>query len=202
MTDKEQIMIDGVDVRNCKGIDLSLPPLVKCKYLKFKTSDGGIAGIWCSDHTNCCFKQLARKTQECEQKDKELKELKRQYKLSCLDCGYKNTKADVERYRKECNFWKHQAELGSETTDRLAKQLEEKEQEREELKEYIQANKPTGICETCTAQALIQNDKYRKALNEIEKVCLKDTYTFADGTQIRYDTLDDILNIIDKVKKE
>ena len=102
----------------------------------------------------------------------------------------------------ECDFWKHQAELGSETTDRLAKQLEEKEQEREELKEYIQANKPTGICETCTAQALIQNDKYRKALNEIEKVCLKDTYTFADGTQIRYDTLDDILNIIDKVKKE
>lgn len=72
---KEQIMIDGVDVRNCKGIDLSLSPLVQCKSLKFKTSDGGIAGIWCSDHTNCCFKQLARKTQECEQKDKELKEL-------------------------------------------------------------------------------------------------------------------------------
>ena len=73
MTDKEQIMIDGVDVSKCEGIDLSLSPLVKCKYLKFKTSDGGIAGIWCSDHTNCCFKQLARKTQECEELKRYLK---------------------------------------------------------------------------------------------------------------------------------
>lgn len=71
----EPIWMDGVDVKNCKGIDLSLSPLVKCKSLKFKTSDGGIAGIWCSDHTNCYFKQLARKTQECEQKDKEINEL-------------------------------------------------------------------------------------------------------------------------------
>lgn len=200
MTDKEQIMIDGVDVRNCKGIDLSLPPLVKCKYLKFKTSDGGIAGIWCSDHTNCCFKQLARKTQECEQKDKELKELKRQYKLSCLDCGYKNTKADVERYRKECNFWKHQAELGSETTDRLAKQLEEKEQECEELKDKLELYKTWYQAKHSDAKNYL--GRCYNALKEIEKVCLEDTYTFADGTQIRYDTLDDILNIIDKVKKE
>lgn len=66
MTDKEQIIIDGVDVKNCKGIDLGLFPLAKCKFLKFKTSDGGIAGIWCSDHTNCYFKQLQRKEQECE----------------------------------------------------------------------------------------------------------------------------------------
>lgn len=66
MADKEQIIIDGVDVKNCKGIDLGLFPLAKCKFLKFKTSDGGIAGIWCSDHTNCYYKQLARKTQECK----------------------------------------------------------------------------------------------------------------------------------------
>lgn len=35
------------------------------------------------------------------------------------------------------NFWKHQAELGRETTDRLSKQLEEKEQECQKLKEEI-----------------------------------------------------------------
>lgn len=68
----EPIWMDGVDVKNCKGIDLSLSPLVKCKSLKFKTSDGGIAGIWCSDHTNCYFKQLARKTQECEELEEKL----------------------------------------------------------------------------------------------------------------------------------
>ena len=72
MTDKEEIIIDGVDVSKCEGIDLSLHPLAKCKFLKFKTSDGGIAGIWCFDHTKCNFKQLARKTQECEELKKEI----------------------------------------------------------------------------------------------------------------------------------
>ena len=44
------------------------------------------------------------------------------------------------------------------------------------------------------------NDRYRKALEEIKKVCIKDTRVFADGTQIRYDSLDKILNIINKAK--
>lgn len=43
-------------------------------------------------------------------------------------------------------------------------------------------------------------NRYLKALEEIEEVCLKDTYTFADGKQLRYDTLDEILSIINKVK--
>ena len=90
MEDKEKIIIDGVDVSKCEGIDLSLHPLAKCKFLKFKTSDGGIAGIWCSDHTKCNFKQLARKTQECE-------ELKR--KLSNQEQLYQN---EIEIYNKSC----------------------------------------------------------------------------------------------------
>ena len=85
---------------------------------------------------------------------------------------------------------------------RKEQECEELKEECEELKEYIQANKATGICETCTHIALIENDRYRKVLDEIENICLKDTRTFADGTQIRYDPLDDILDIIDKVKKE
>ena len=43
-------------------------------------------------------------------------------------------------------------------------------------------------------------DRYRKALEEIEKCCLEDTHTFADGTKLRYDSLDDILDIISKTK--
>lgn len=39
-------------------------------------------------------------------------------------------------------------------------------------------------------------------ISEIKNVCQEDTYTFVDGTQIRYDTLDDILDIINKVKRE
>ena len=46
----------------------------------------------------------------------------------------------------------------------------ELKQQIEELKEYIQANKATGICETCTHTALIENDRYRKALKEIREI--------------------------------
>lgn len=39
-------------------------------------------------------------------------------------------------------------------------------------------------------------------ISEIKKVCIEDTYTFADGTTVRYDSLDDILDIIKKKQKE
>ena len=45
-----------------------------------------------------------------------------------------------------------------------------------------------------------KREEVEKALEEIEKVCLEDTRTFADGTQIRYDSLDEILDIINKAK--
>ena len=90
------IYVDGVDVSGCEGIDLNLHPLVKCKFLKFKTSDGGIAGIWCFDHTKCNFKQLARKTRECEDLKERLERTEEDLKYQCVDCM--NVKSD--RYRK------------------------------------------------------------------------------------------------------
>ena len=43
-------------------------------------------------------------------------------------------------------------------------------------------------------------EKYEQALDEIKSICLKDVHTFADGTQLRYDSLDEILTIINKAK--
>lgn len=57
----------------------------------------------------------------------------------------------------------------SENSNCYYKQLKRKEQECEALKVWQEANQPTGICETCTAQILIENDKYKRALNEIER---------------------------------
>lgn len=182
MTDKEQIIIDGVDVSECKCLHNVEVILEIAKPEDFEILCGATNGaIKCEKWKDCYFKQLARKTQECEQKDKELKELKRQYKLSCLGCEYKNTKADVERYRKECDFWKHQAELGSETTDRLAKQLEEKEQECEELKREV--------------------DEYKEVLECVEG------YINNQGIDNKWNMRiqkfrSDILNIISKAKEE
>ena len=122
MTDKEQIIIDGVDVRNCDSFidyymvdetqfqDVSediieqdkLPVVYKgLPDCLLRKNLCGAYTCHCKDKPNCYFKQLARKTQ---------------------------------------------------------------------------------------------------ALNEIEKVCLEDACILADGTVLRYDTLDDILDIIHKAK--
>lgn len=49
------------------------------------------------------------------------------------DCYFKQR----ERTKQEVEKWKHQAELGSDTTDRLSKELEDKNQEIEELKAQV-----------------------------------------------------------------
>lgn len=62
------------------------------------------------------------------------------------------------------------------------------------IKQYMNNNK------------LIEDLKYElkrktQALDKIERVCLEDTRTFADGTQVRYDSLDEILDIINKARE-
>lgn len=107
-------------------------------------------------------------------------------------CYYKQLK----RKEQECAKWKHQAELGSETTDRLAKELEEKEKELEEirgelyvteesLKDYkAHYNRQCEQVEKLKAEndALKNNDvfsirlfkdkadKYEQALKEIKEI--------------------------------
>lgn len=88
-----------------------------------------------------------------------------------------------------------------------------KEQECKELKEKLEAYEKLALhvkCPHCNKElGLILNgseeninlfNRYRKALEEIEEVCIEDTYEFADGTKVRYDSLDDILDIINKAK--
>ena len=49
------------------------------------------------------------------------------------NCYYKQ----LRRKEQECAEWKHQAELGCETTNRLTKELEEKEKEIEDMRETM-----------------------------------------------------------------
>ena len=81
MTDKEQIIIHGVDISECKEFYRACvntqEPEVICKKYEF-----------CSENPNCYFKQLARKTQECE----ELKEKVKAYEklalhIKCPHCN-------------------------------------------------------------------------------------------------------------------
>ena len=65
MTDKEQIMIDGVNVSGCKEYIWALSHV--CNLVNGRTDK-----FECNYYPNCYFKQLARKTQECEELKKEI----------------------------------------------------------------------------------------------------------------------------------
>ena len=60
MTNKEEIIIDGVDVKNCRR---RIGKNNYCRYFKRLCSENNF---------NCVWKQLARKTQECEELKKEI----------------------------------------------------------------------------------------------------------------------------------
>ena len=169
MTDKEKIIIDGVDVSGC---------LYFC--------DG-----YCNDHNDgfkcnlnsehCYYKQLKRKEQEYEEL--------RQYHNKCCKEFENEKQALLEKYNQvSINFYN-----GDYCNTEHCSLLKAKEQECEELKRKVELMMDCPDCKV---------DEYKKALEEIEKVCLEDTRTFADGTQIRYDSLDEILNIINKAKGE
>ena len=69
--DKEQIIIDGVDVSGCILRRRKEPNCTVCNGYSSKVFE-----FDCSDFKNCYFKQLARKTQECEELKEQLMETK------------------------------------------------------------------------------------------------------------------------------
>lgn len=179
MADKEQIMINGVDVRECKYLTYQLEEDGQYYWFCKISPTGGPDECECNPE---CFykrvlKQLARKTQEYER---------------------------LKKYFFKQNEWLQQR----------AKECEDLKEEKEVIKKYL------GISDKSIMQRLEElteyklkrqlkyikiqeeNDRYRKALEEIEKICLEDVHTFADVTQLRYDSLDKILDIINKVKGE
>ena len=64
MTDKEQIVIDGVNVSGCKYLNT----FSDCDgYHYYCDLADDIKNEYCEHYKECYFKQLARKTQECEE---------------------------------------------------------------------------------------------------------------------------------------
>lgn len=78
MTDK-QIIIDGVDVSGCKKLHWDIAPFLKKEERPFNQHEwkcgGGFAQTYCHNDKNCLYKQLARKTQECERSRKRISDL-------------------------------------------------------------------------------------------------------------------------------
>lgn len=182
MTDKEQIMIDGVDVSGC---ELYGNLLCNTDSISFNC-------LLCSDKPNCYFKQLARKVRECE----ELKEdlwLAKQLVVGILKAF------NLESY----DWLADQNEIATEIENLKTKF--KTLQENNFLVEQESINKSTALY-----NLEIQSDRYRKALEEIEKFiknrkckyCSNYKDAFCPEWYGEECDMKDVLDIINKVKGE
>ena len=98
MTDKEQIMINGVDVSGCEYLTYELEEDGEYYWFCKISPTGGPDE--CEYNPECFYKrvlkQLARKTQEYEDLKERLERTEEDLKYQCVDCM--NVKSD--RYRK------------------------------------------------------------------------------------------------------
>ena len=160
MTDK-QIMINGVDVSGC--INLNKRDKVSCFDILYDK---------CKEVPNCYYKQLARKTQECEQ----IKEKYEALKLENQE-GYEI----VDELKQKCEELKKQLMQKSEVDMFFNTPIEgwsndpcgicPHKAENEELKEenqQLRNNLSDSLMFRFTSQDK-QINRYRKALKEIEE---------------------------------
>jgi hypothetical protein len=129
------------------------------------------------DMQNACIEEI--ETKPCSQKH---------------NCYFKNW----QRKEQECEYWKHQAELGVDTTNRLTKELKEKEQECDELKEILNEGCLHNLTLMTEQRVLLQT------LAEIKKLVEKareDLYT-CESIGYADDDLRAILQKINEVEDE
>lgn len=185
MTDKEQIMIDGKGCRyKTWDAECSLTGdhygdnMKPCKFI---------------DEKSCYFKQLARKTQECEQKDKEINELHLIIDRLLEASGYDKNISSAEDF--EDVYADIDYKLGL---------LDELKQECEELKERLERIEE-DLKYQCVDCMNVKSDRYRKALEEIEQVinnilnsCLGRNTV---GCRPAHNVCGDLIKILDIISK-
>lgn len=131
----------------------------------------------CRDNYNCYFKQLARKTQECE----ELKDKINIYKKMFDNSEFRVALTDIRTGERD---------IREQRDRRLIK-------ENEELKERLERIEK-DLKYQCVDCMNVKSGRYRKALDEIEDYCNKQISLTGD---LPFRTTEsDILDIINKVK--
>lgn len=149
MTDKEQIIIDGVDVSECVHYeDLSCT--------SFRDSCG--YPLDCKDFFFCNYKQLARKTQECE----ELKE--ENQKLEMQLCNEYGERDDYNIPCKMIRDLDYGLQKEIEENDKYLKALERIEYEATEKLKALEADTDTYGCLMKILNII--NEVKRETLNE------------------------------------
>ena len=164
MSNKEQIIIDGVDVSGCKSLDgwkhcNCCNDLIKTIYPK-ATKCHVEEDLRCETYPNCYYKQLARKTQECKELKSKNSILKNSLK-PFQDEYFKNLETIVI-----AGLAKKSIRITAENTQ-LRKALEEIEKE---LKEDVYCESQECGC-----------DDFEECLNCVKTQILDIISGFADG---------------------
>lgn len=92
MTDKEQIMIDGVDVSECLFYQVNFEEDYNVKIEHFCSNwHNSCESV---NNSNCYYKQLAHKTQECEELKEKYKRYEHYEKAALYNKDLCNKKSD------------------------------------------------------------------------------------------------------------
>lgn len=183
MTDKEQIMIDGVDVSECAYFD----------YENEGTRECDVYGNEC-EANNCYYKQLARKTQECIKLNNKIIDMNSIIEDAAINLGNKDFTLydlpfEIKKLRQECKESKAYAQRQENQRETYYKEFLKLSQECENLKaeeKYLKqccqkageelakhSFEYDGKEKNLVVQAIELNEKYeklKKALEEIEEV--------------------------------
>ena len=125
MTDK-QIIIDGIDVSGCKFYKGYCRISALCDY----------SGHLCEVTSNCDYKQLKRKEEECEELKKDLTDLSK-----IIDCKNgtiltfkEQLETQLKRKKQECEYWQKELDkthlLMLEKQNELIKEKEKNEKQK------------------------------------------------------------------------
>ena len=165
MTNKEEIIIDGVGVSGCEYVCTTAFCNIGCK-LPFNEE------IYCGNNPNCYYKQL--------QKEKFENLNNRQMVESAENLIYENSELykNLKEKEQECEELKKRATIAEdnfacEVQARLYHQNEwlKFSKECEELKKQLETSEKWRIkAESLNEKLELNNGRYRKALEEIEKI--------------------------------
>lgn len=196
MTDKEQIIIDGVDVSKCKYFE---DGECGCEYY-LRYGYEITMHDRCEECPNCYFKQLARKTQESSEVHKYYKELR----TPATELADKNVKLNKQLKEKEQEYTQLKEDYKEleQRHNEAFQDFERIKQECEELRKTVLTRCPECNSEYLTpigVELYEQNYHYRKALEEIEEYCIH--YLKHNPKSPSID-LNVILDIINKARRK
>lgn len=175
MTEKQEIIINGVDVSKCDKLIVNQLYGYACNC----EEDTHIISS-CKNRHNCYYKQLARKTQECEALKSE---------SFTMDSLITEQEEEIEKLKEYAQRQENQRET-------YYKEFLKLSQENKELKRKVELMMDCPDCKV---------DEYKKALEEIEEI-VKDWYKNEWSCYMCRKNMDkkleDILDIINKAKRQ